>query len=397
MAGDEWSPLARAPAAKKQSALDAALPDSAQNSVAKKLQTRNFFNETEVATKPVLSPNLLAEALRSDSSLLVNGMAGKVLAAAFVNRAQRNDGDFRYASGENAFRSCMKAHNFLSDIPTGGLSKQLDVDLLSQVHELGFVHGDVEWGKQVYHFFRAFQSGGKVRAGVLRPYATNARPADFSHTELEGLTANGLHFMELADHGARGKYGVILYPPPNEVRPQLEALLAETRKALDDPGSDVVSVAAHFAQRFVAIHPFQDGNGRTGRLMMNRILAERGFPPPILANLDNDIGLSPAAFQSEVEQGIYRTTQLLADPYRYRTETAGAQGYGKTLLEHFGHDIDLRPTPGTAAPSVRIGWRPGGAPSPPAAQLLPRHASHRPATRCGSRAAQLHRRHACDV
>ena len=38
-------------------------------------------------------------------------------------------------------------------------------------------------------------------------------------------------------------------------------------------------VAAYFHSEFENIHPFIDGNGRTGRLLMNFMLAKAGFPP----------------------------------------------------------------------------------------------------------------------
>jgi len=41
-----------------------------------------------------------------------------------------------------------------------------------------------------------------------------------------------------------------------------------------------VAVRAHFD--FVSIHPFSDGNGRTGRILMNLILMQGGFPPAII-------------------------------------------------------------------------------------------------------------------
>ncbi|MDU0205865.1 Fic family protein [Paenibacillus sp. MAH-36] len=34
--------------------------------------------------------------------------------------------------------------------------------------------------------------------------------------------------------------------------------------------------------RFVYIHPFSDGNGRTASLLMNLILMKFGFPPAIV-------------------------------------------------------------------------------------------------------------------
>jgi Fic family protein len=40
-----------------------------------------------------------------------------------------------------------------------------------------------------------------------------------------------------------------------------------------------VSRAALFHLRFEGVHPFIDGNGRTGRLVMNLELMKDGFPP----------------------------------------------------------------------------------------------------------------------
>ena len=39
-----------------------------------------------------------------------------------------------------------------------------------------------------------------------------------------------------------------------------------------------VQYAADLHQKFVSIHPFVDGNGRTARLLMNFALSEAGYP-----------------------------------------------------------------------------------------------------------------------
>ena len=43
-----------------------------------------------------------------------------------------------------------------------------------------------------------------------------------------------------------------------------------------------LKLAAEFHARFERIHPFEDGNGRTGRVLMNALLLEKGYPPVII-------------------------------------------------------------------------------------------------------------------
>ena len=47
-----------------------------------------------------------------------------------------------------------------------------------------------------------------------------------------------------------------------------------------------VTLAALFHYRFVRIHPFDDGNGRVARLLMNYILLKSGYPPVIIKSDD---------------------------------------------------------------------------------------------------------------
>ena len=44
--------------------------------------------------------------------------------------------------------------------------------------------------------------------------------------------------------------------------------------------------AAQLHTRFVKIHPFIDGNGRTGRLLLNFELMKSGFPPAVIRKED---------------------------------------------------------------------------------------------------------------
>jgi len=49
---------------------------------------------------------------------------------------------------------------------------------------------------------------------------------------------------------------------------------------------NIIELATVFHHKFVWIHPFFDGNGRTVRLAMNLILLNAGFPPAIILRTD---------------------------------------------------------------------------------------------------------------
>ena len=69
-----------------------------------------------------------------------------------------------------------------------------------------------------------------------------------------------------------------------------------------------IALATVFHHRFVHIHPFSDGNGRTVRLAMNLLLMRKGFPPAII--LKNDRKKYYAAL-NQANNGKYEKLTLL--------------------------------------------------------------------------------------
>ncbi|MEC4272538.1 Fic family protein [Adlercreutzia sp. R25] len=65
-----------------------------------------------------------------------------------------------------------------------------------------------------------------------------------------------------------------IYPPPAKQVPELMAALLSS--PLAQPS---LANAALFHLVFEDIHPFGDGNGRTGRALLNLLLMEAGYPP----------------------------------------------------------------------------------------------------------------------
>lgn len=64
-------------------------------------------------------------------------------------------------------------------------------------------------------------------------------------------------------------------PEPMLVPEQMTGLIAEFSQSKLHP----LESAALFHLKFEGIHPFIDGNGRTGRLIMNLFLMQSGYPP----------------------------------------------------------------------------------------------------------------------
>ncbi len=66
------------------------------------------------------------------------------------------------------------------------------------------------------------------------------------------------------------------FTPPEQVQSAMSDLVDWYRKK-EDEGEHPVIMAATFHYRFVRIHPFDDGNGRMARLLMNMILMKHGY------------------------------------------------------------------------------------------------------------------------
>ena len=66
-------------------------------------------------------------------------------------------------------------------------------------------------------------------------------------------------------------------PPPHQIALQMETLLAEYEDMKWD--MHIIEAIAEFHLRFEGIHPFVDGNGRTGRLIINLELIKAGLLP----------------------------------------------------------------------------------------------------------------------
>lgn len=72
---------------------------------------------------------------------------------------------------------------------------------------------------------------------------------------------------------------------PQDVEVEMDELLVEIQNFT---GAEIIKAAAYFHLKFENIHPFSDGNGRTGRLALNYFLLLHDYPPVIIHEQDRN-------------------------------------------------------------------------------------------------------------
>ena len=84
----------------------------------------------------------------------------------------------------------------------------------------------------------------------------------------------GGEYRALEVHPAKTDFNP--YTEPFDIRPEMDNLIEWSRKAQKE--MHPVKYAGDLHYKFVTIHPFRDGNGRTARLLMSLALTENGYP-----------------------------------------------------------------------------------------------------------------------
>ena len=77
------------------------------------------------------------------------------------------------------------------------------------------------------------------------------------------------------------------FTSPEQVKPAMSDLM-DWYEAREAAGEHPIVLAATFHYRFVRIHPFDDGNGRMARLLMNMILIRHGYTVAIIQKGERD-------------------------------------------------------------------------------------------------------------
>lgn len=113
---------------------------------------------------------------------------------------------------------------------------------------------------------------------------------------------------------------IFYFATPEETPAKMTELLNWYQEKASEDNVNPIFLASEFHYKFISIHPFDDGNGRTARILMNFILMKFGFPPVIIKTEDKsnyfialqlaDVG-NIEAFINYIAQNLVRSLQIM--------------------------------------------------------------------------------------
>jgi Fic family protein len=117
------------------------------------------------------------------------------------------------------------------------------------------------------------------------------------------------------------KTGEIFYfATPEETPAKMHDLLVWYKEKINEVDKNPILIASEFHYKFIRIHPFDDGNGRTARILMNFILMQFNYPPVIIKTEDKtnyfavlqmaDAG-NIEAFIEYIAQNLVRSLEIM--------------------------------------------------------------------------------------
>ncbi len=120
---------------------------------------------------------------------------------------------------------------------------------------------------------------------LVEPYQVDARTPDGQPTK---RTIHPGQYKTMPNHVETSTGEIHYYATPEDTPAKMADLMAWYRREVDKGELHPLILAATFHYQFVVIHPFDDGNGRMARLLMNLIFMQAGYPPVIIRTEDKN-------------------------------------------------------------------------------------------------------------
>lgn len=118
---------------------------------------------------------------------------------------------------------------------------------------------------------------------LKEPYEVDAITADGQPTKKKISVGD---YKKQPNHVKTQTGEIFRFASPEETPAKMANLIEWYRKEAEKEEVNPILLAAQFHYRYIRIHPFDDGNGRTARILMNFILLKFGYPPIIIRTED---------------------------------------------------------------------------------------------------------------
>ncbi len=185
-------------------------------------------------------------------------------------------------------------------------------ELLSNVGKTSFLTRDEQevagYAEVMETIFENFEEIPITENYVKQLHATLLRHSekDDRHRGEYKKHSNG---VEAFDSGGKSLGIVFETSFPFDTPREMQDLLDWTRETLSDNSYHPLIVAGIFSVVFLAIHPFQDGNGRLSRVLVNLMLLKAGYSYIPYASLESIVEKNKDAYYL----GLQRTQRTLQE------------------------------------------------------------------------------------
>lgn len=133
---------------------------------------------------------------------------------------------------------------------------------------------------------------------------------DIHHLVMKGVEAGDAGQYRKLDVRASGTGHI--YPPHYRVKELMsqfiEWLSSDEAKALHP-----VKLATESHYKFVSIHPYKDGNGRTARLLMNLIMLRHAYPVTVISNEKRSEYIESLVYAQSNQNNVEKLYELVLD------------------------------------------------------------------------------------
>lgn len=126
---------------------------------------------------------------------------------------------------------------------------------------------------------------GLNRILLVEPFIKMAETADGQRTTMEVSIGE---YKSRPNHVRTATGEIFQYATPAETPSMMSALVAWYNEEVEKGELTPIELASLLHYRYIRIHPFEDGNGRIARLLVNYVLQRNGLPMVIVQTRDKD-------------------------------------------------------------------------------------------------------------